>query len=59
MGMDNNYTKETLKSRYHSLMLLTHPDAAVAHDYPYEASDINVAYEYLLEHYGEEDEEEY
>lgn len=53
MGMDNNYTKEALKSKYHSLMLLTHPDAANDHSYPYEASDINVAYEYLLAHIGE------
>ena len=53
MGMDNNYTKEALKSKYHSLMLLTHPDAANDHSYPYEASDINVAYEYLLTHIGE------
>lgn len=53
MRVGQNYTKSELKSKYHSLMILTHPDSAPDHDYPYEASDINVAYEYLLEHVGE------
>ena len=53
MRVSQNYTKAELKSKYHSLMILTHPDAASEHDYPYEASDINVAYEYLLKHIGE------
>lgn len=41
---------EDLKKRYRKLMNITHPDSGKEHDYPYDASEINVAYEYLLTH---------
>lgn len=48
LGLSVDYSKEELKKRYRELMFLTHPDSVDEHKYPYEASDINIAYEYLL-----------
>ncbi len=53
IGIDGDYTKDELKKKYHLLMQKTHPDVTKGHDYPYDAKDINVAYEYLLVHIGE------
>lgn len=48
LGLAGNSSLEDCKKRYRTLMLMTHPDMNEDHDYPYEASEINVAYEYLL-----------
>lgn len=48
LGLNKSYTDEELKKTYRSLMILTHPDSVESHDYRYDASDINAAYEYLL-----------
>ncbi|MCQ2492882.1 MAG: J domain-containing protein [Lachnospiraceae bacterium] len=49
LGIMQDVTEEQLKKRYRYLMQKVHPDAVEAHDYPYEANEINVAYEYMLE----------
>ena len=54
MGVEPDITPEELKKRYRALMLITHPDSADEHEYPYEVHEINAAYEYLLNHMEEE-----
>lgn len=48
LGIADNFTKETLKKRYRALMMVAHPDAGAENAYPFDARDINAAYEYLL-----------
>ena len=50
LGLKAPYTEEDLKKTYRSLIVMTHPDSVKEHDYEYDASDINSAYEYLLSH---------
>lgn len=50
LGLKAPYTEEDLKKTYRSLIVMTHPDSVKEHDYEYDASDINAAYEYLLSH---------
>lgn len=47
LGLGDSYTKEELKKAYRSLIKQIHPDITDAHEYPYEISEINAAYEYL------------
>lgn len=54
LGIKPDISVEDLKKRYHSLVMVTHPDSVAEHDYPYEVHDINRAYEYMLAHLGEE-----
>lgn len=54
LGIDSDYTTEELKKRYRALMLITHPDTRTEHHYPYDAGEINAAYEYLVNHSGKE-----
>lgn len=51
LGVTKNVSMDDLKKKYRMLMMLTHPDVNIDHDYPYEAADINTAYEYLLENH--------
>lgn len=48
LGIRSEYTVSELKKKYKELMLMTHPDMQKEAGYPYDASEINVAYEYLL-----------
>lgn len=50
LGLEAPYTEEDLKKTYRALIVMTHPDSVKEHDYEYDASDINTAYEYLLSH---------
>lgn len=58
LGILPDISEADLKKQYRSLMQKVHPDAAEAHNYPYEANDINVAYEFLLEHLHEKQKRE-
>ena len=49
IGIGSDFTLGELKKKYRSLMLVAHPDSNADSDYEYEASEINAAYEYLLE----------
>lgn len=50
LGLNAPYTENDLKKTYRILIIKTHPDSVNEHDYEYDASDINAAYEYLLSH---------
>ncbi|MBR6391389.1 MAG: J domain-containing protein [Lachnospiraceae bacterium] len=54
LGVRPDIRPDELKKRYHALMMLTHPDSPEEHEYPYAVHEINVAYEYLIKHMGEE-----
>ncbi len=54
LGISEEDGPEEIKKKYRRLMLMTHPDMDKEHGYPYEASEINVAYEYLLTHQEKE-----
>ncbi len=54
LGVRPDIQPDELKKRYHTLMMLTHPDSPEEHEYPYAVHEINVAYEYLLKHIKEE-----
>ena len=47
LNLDDSYSKDDLKKKYRALMMMLHPDMNRMNHYPYDASDINLAYEYL------------
>lgn len=49
IGLGDDFSLNELKKKYRSLMLVAHPDSNMEGDYDYDASEINAAYEYLLE----------
>ena len=49
LGIQADISEGALKKRYHELMRMTHPDETGSHDYPYEAHEINSAYEFMLQ----------
>ena len=55
LGVFPDISANELKKRYHTLMVVTHPDSVSGHDYPYEVHEINEAYSYLLEHLIDEE----
>ena len=48
LDITEDITEDELKRQYHRLISLTHPDSQNEHSYPYDAYEINEAYEYLL-----------
>lgn len=52
LGLQDPVHGTEIKKKYRALMLMTHPDMAENIPYPYEASEINVAYDYLLANLG-------
>ena len=48
LPIDKQYTLVDIKKQYRKLMQITHPDVGKEHFYAYDASEINVAYEYLM-----------
>lgn len=52
MGLSGECSAKDLKKKYHELMTMTHPDVAKKQEYPYDAKEINLAYEYLKSHAG-------
>ena len=55
MGLASDTGANELKKRYRALMMMTHPDSADYHEYPYDAAQINAAYAYLTENMVKED----
>lgn len=58
LGLTQYDSLEELKKQYRALMMMTHPDVAEKQPYPYDASSINQAYEYLIRHEGSAEEYE-
>lgn len=50
LNLKENSSVDLIKKRYHELMKQIHPDITSEHDYPYEVSEINAAYQYLNSH---------
>ena len=48
LGLHNAYTRDEIKKKYRLIMKQIHPDITSDHNYPYEVSDINAAYEALI-----------
>ncbi|MCR5686861.1 MAG: J domain-containing protein [Lachnospiraceae bacterium] len=55
LGAEPDAGLRDLKKNYRDLMRKTHPDSAREHDYPYEAHEINEAYNCLLSHLYDDD----
>lgn len=50
LGIRPDTSLEEIKKKYRALMILTHPDSGEESNYPYDASSINLAYEYITKH---------
>lgn len=58
LGLTSGASEKAIKKRYRELMAIIHPDAGGEHNYPYDAADINIAYEYLMKNEDEPEETE-
>ena len=47
LGINEDASFDEIRRQYRKLMIMTHPDMMTENDYPYDAGDINAAYEYL------------
>lgn len=48
LGVRDETPLRDIQKKYRELMILTHPDMMLNHGYPFDAADINAAYEYLM-----------